>query len=309
MFRIRYSLLLLVAYLAFSPTAFALQLMENFKDVSHLVVDAPVDSHKIYALPLPDEIDFCGEMVPLEEADVRERLDRELLVNTYWQSNMLLLLKRAHKYFPFIEEILEEEGIPDDFKYLAVIESSLLNAISSKGAKGFWQLMRGTAKEYGLEVNSNVDERYHLEKSTRVACQYLRKAKERFGSWTLAAASYNRGMYGIDRELTRQQVSNYYDLLLGSETRRYVFRILAVKHIMTKPAEYGYVFNKKDLYTLPEVRKVGVDTAISNIASFSKKMGINYKMLKLHNPWLLENHLNNKSRKYYEISLPATVKN
>jgi len=216
----------------------------------------------------------------------------------------MLLLKRANKYFPLIEEILEEEGIPSDFKYLAVIESGLENVRSPKGAKGFWQLMPATAKEYGLEVNTNVDERYHIEKATRVACKYLKKAKNRFGSWTLAAASYNRGMYGTNRLLDRQLVDSYYDLLLNSETGRYVFRILAVKEIMTNPERYGFVFNSEDLYNPIPVKKIGLDTAIANLAEFAKEKEINYKILKIHNPWLIENHLNNKSRKYYEISIP-----
>lgn len=262
------------------------------------------DPFKVYALELPDTLYFSGEQVPLDLIDVRERLDRELLVNTYWQSNMMLLLKRANRYFPDIERILEEEGVPEDFKYLAVIESGLQNVISPAGAKGFWQLMRNTAKEFGLEVNSNVDERYHLELSTRVACKYLIKAKKRFGSWTLAAASYNRGMFGIHSLMQKQQVDNYYDLLLGSETSRYMFRILAVKHIMSYPKKYGFVFSDKDLYPKIPTRKIHLDTAISNIAVFSKKMKLNYKLLKLNNPWLLENHLNNKSRKKYEITLP-----
>ena len=218
---------------------------------------------------------------------------------------MMLLLKRANKYFPIIEPILEAEGIPNDFKYLAVIESSLENVRSPKGAKGFWQLMPGTAKEYGLEVNSNVDERYHIEKSTRVACNYLNKAYKRLGSWTLAAASYNQGMYGTDRQLDRQKVDSYYDLLLNSETSRYVFRILAVKEIMENPQRYGYVFDSKDLYHYIPVRKIGLDTAIGNLALFAKDLNINYKILKIHNPWLIENHLNNRSRKYYEIELPT----
>ena len=263
-------------------------------------------TYKVYALELPDTLFFSGEKVPLEYPDIRERLDKELLVNTYWQSNTMLLMKRAHKYFPQIEKILEEEGIPDDFKYLAVIESGLENVRSPKDAKGFWQLMRGTAREYGLEVNSNVDERYHLELSTRVACRYLKKAKKRFGSWTLAAAAFNRGMYGVDSELKRQQVESYYDLLLNSETSRYVFRIHAVKEIISHPERYGFVFEKQDLYNEIPVRKVGLDTAITNIASFSKQMGVNYKILKIHNPWLLQNHLNNKSRKYYEITIPES---
>jgi hypothetical protein len=255
---------------------------------------------------LPSNLDFSGEAVPLDQPDIRERLDKELLVNTYWQSNMMLLLKRANKYFPTIELILEEEGVPDDFKYLAVIESALENVRSPKGAKGFWQIMPGTAKEYGLEVNSNVDERYHIEKSTRVACTYLKKAKERLGSWTLAAASYNRGMYGTDRLLSKQLSDNYYDLLLNSETSRYVFRILAVKEIMSNPRAYGFIFDTEDLYQPIPVRKIGLDTAIGNIAQFAKEQSINYKILKIHNPWLIQNHLNNRSRKYYEISVPET---
>ncbi|MDB4285121.1 lytic transglycosylase domain-containing protein [Flavobacteriaceae bacterium] len=267
-------------------------------------VDREGESYKVYALRLPESIDFAGEKTPLDAPDIQERLDKELLVNTYWQSNMMLLLKRANKYFSLIEEILEEEGIPSDFKYLAVIESGLENVRSPKGAKGFWQLMPATAKEYGLEVNTNVDERYHIEKATRVACKYLKKAKNRFGSWTLAAASYNRGMYGTNRLLDRQLVDSYYDLLLNSETGRYVFRILAVKEIMTNPERYGFVFNSEDLYNPIPVKKIGLDTAIANLAEFAKEKEINYKILKIHNPWLIENHLNNKSRKYYEISIP-----
>ena len=267
-------------------------------------VDREGESYKVYALRLPESIDFAGEKTPLDAPDIQERLDKELLVNTYWQSNMMLLLKRANKYFPLIEEILEEEGIPSDFKYLAVIESGLENVRSPKGAKGFWQLMPATAKEYGLEVNTNVDERYHIEKATRVACKYLKKAINRFGSWTLVAASYNRGMYRTNRLLDRQLVDSYYDLLLNSETGRYVFRILAVKEIMTNPERYGFVFNSEDLYNPIPVKKIGLDTAIANLAEFAKEKEINYKILKIHNPWLIENHLNNKSRKYYEISIP-----
>ena len=264
------------------------------------------ESYKVYALKLPSNLDFSGEAVPLDQPDIRERLDKELLVNTYWQSNMILLLKRANKYFPTIEPILEEEGVPDDFKYLAVIESALENVRSPKGAKGFWQIMPGTAKEYGLEVNLNVDERYHIEKSTRVACTYLKKAKERLGSWTLAAASYNRGMNGTERLLSNQLSENYYDLLLNSETSRYVFRILAVKEIMSNPSAYGFIFDAEDLYQPIPVRKIGLDTAIGNIAQFAKEQSINYKILKIHNPWLIQNHLNNRSRKHYEISIPES---
>jgi membrane-bound lytic murein transglycosylase D len=258
----------------------------------------------VYALDLPDTLNFADEKISLSSPDLKERLDRELLVNTYWQSNMMLLLKRANKYFPTIEKILKEEGVPSDLKYLSVIESGLENAISPAGAKGFWQIMRTTGKEYGLEVNSNVDERYHIELSTRIAAKYLKKAKNKFGSWTLAIASYNRGIRGIQRNLNKQKVENYFDLRLGKETSRYVFRVLAVKEIIENPMKYGYVYDHTDLYYPVPVRYHGLDTAISNLATFAKKMGVNYKILKIHNPWLLQNHLNNKSKKYYEIAIP-----
>ena len=261
-------------------------------------------SQKVYALEIPDSLTFAGEKIALTSPDLKERLDKELLVNTYWQSNMLLMIKRANKYFPEIERILVAQGIPKDFKYLAVIESGLENVRSPAGAKGFWQLMKNTGREMGLEINTNVDERHHLELSTVVASKYLKKAKSKLGSWTLAAASYNRGMSGIQRILNTQQADDYFDLLLGTETSRYVFRILAVKLIMENPAKFGYVYKGKDLYQAIPVRKYGLDTAINNLAEFSKEKDINYKILKIHNPWLLENHLNNKSRKHYEISIP-----
>lgn len=261
-------------------------------------------NYDVFSIDLPRSIEFSGEKISLNENDLKERLDRELLVNVYWQSNMFLMIKRSNKYFPIIEKILKEEGIPDDFKYLAVIESGLQNVRSPKGAKGIWQIMYNTGRELGLEVNSNVDERYNLELSTRAACKYLMKAKEKLGSWTLAAASYNRGISGIRRKLAVQQVDNYYDLLLGTETKRYMFRVLAMKMILTDPSNYGYNYNEKDLYKFEKVKNFKVDTAITNLARFSKQMGINYKILKIHNPWLIQNHLNNKSRKLYNIKIP-----
>ena len=262
-------------------------------------------NYKIHALNVPHEVVFAGETMQLEEADLRERMDKELLVNTYWQSNTILMIKRANKFFPQIEKILKEEGVPDDFKYLALIESGLENVTSSAGAKGFWQILRTTGRELGLEVNSNVDERYNVELATRTACAYLKKAKERLGTWTLAAASYNRGMAGIQRLLDKQQVDNYYDLLLGTETKRYIFRILAVKAIVEAPQRYGFFIDEAQMYTPLDYKTVKVDTAITNIARFSKQMGVNYKTMKLYNPWLLQNHLNNKSRKLYHIALPT----
>ncbi|MEX1382401.1 lytic transglycosylase domain-containing protein [Lutibacter sp.] len=265
------------------------------------------ETYQIRALKIPSNLEFAGERVPIEKTGIKERIDRELLVNTYWQSNGLLLFKRAHKYFPIIEPILEKNGIPDDFKYLAVIESGLQNVTSPAGAKGFWQIMSSTAKENGLEVNSNVDERYHLEKATQVACDYLNAAKERFGNWTMAAAAYNAGNAGMSRRINDQKVDNYYDLLLVSETSRYLPRIVAVKEILSNPNKYGFIFDKEDLYALEATKTIKVDTAITNIAVFSKDLGINYKILKTHNPWLRENKLNNKSRKLYEIKVPTEL--
>ena len=276
-------------------------LRENIDEVSDKINKSNYD---VFSIDLPRSIEFSGEKISLNENDLKERLDRELLVNVYWQSNMFLMIKRSNKYFPIIEKILKEEGIPDDFKYLAVIESGLQNVRSPKGAKGIWQIMYNTGRELGLEVNSNVDERYNLELSTRAACKYLMKAKEKLGSWTLAAASYNRGISGIRRKLAVQQVDNYYDLLLGTETKRYMFRVLAMKMILTDPSNYGYNYYEKDLYKFEKVKNFKVDTAITNLARFSKQMGINYKILKIHNPWLIQNHLNNKSRKLYNIKIP-----
>ncbi|WP_281987417.1 lytic transglycosylase domain-containing protein [Aquimarina aggregata] len=266
--------------------------------------DKLINDYNVYAIPMPDNLNFSGELVPIENPDIKERMDRELLVNTYWQSNGLLLFKRANKYFPIIEPILKEEGVPDDFKYLAVIESSLTQAVSPARATGFWQILKGTAKEYGLEVNQNVDERYHIEKSTRVACKYLKSAKKKFGSWTLAAAAYNAGRAGVNRQLERQNAVSYYDLLLGEETGRYVFRIVAVKEILSNPKKYGFNFTNEDLYKHIPTFKVLVEEQITDFNEFAKKHNINYKILKLHNPWLREAHLNNTSGKEYYIQIP-----
>jgi len=263
-----------------------------------------INDYNVYALQVPDNLDFAGESMPLENPDILERMDRELLVNTYWQSNGLLMFKRARKYFPTIEPILKKHGIPEDFKYLAVIESGLTNATSPAGAKGFWQIMKATGRENGLEVNDNVDERFHLEKATEVACKYLIKSKEQLGSWTLAAAAYNAGNAGVSRRLKEQNVDGYYDLLLGEETGRYLFRIVALKEILSHPDKYGFNFRDKDLYSNIPTRKIAIDSAVTDFSGFSKQLGINYKILKIHNPWLRERHLNNKSGKLYLLDIP-----
>ncbi len=262
------------------------------------------NGYNVYALQVPENLDFAEEPVPLKNPDIYERMDRELLVNTYWQSNAFLLIKRAHKYFPIIEPILKKNGIPDDFKYLAVIESGLQNVVSPAGASGFWQIMKATGQENGLEINSNVDERYHLEKATQLACDYLKNAKDNLGTWTAAAAAYNAGNAGISRRLRDQDVTSYYDLLLGEETGRYVFRIVALKEILKNTETYGFNYREKDLYNYIPTKKIMVDYEIDDLAAFAKSNGINYKILKIHNPWLRENKLNNKSRKVYYIDIP-----
>lgn len=252
----------------------------------------------------PTSIDFAGEETPLQISDVRERLDRELLVNANLDASTLLIIKRANRAFPIIEPILKRNNVPDDFKYLAVIESSLMNAVSPAGAKGVWQFMPETAKESGMEVNDIVDERYHLEKATEAACQYLINAKQKFGSWTLAAASYNGGMNGVNKQIEMQKVTNYYDLLLNDETSRYVFRILALKEIMRNPEKFGFTVNSDELYVNLPSKKIVVDTTITDLAAFAKSQGINYKILKIHNPWLRDKKLMNTSKKKYEIEIP-----
>jgi hypothetical protein len=265
------------------------------------------DDYRIYAVPIPDDISFAGEKPPLADPEVLERLDKEMLVNTYWQSNTLLLFKRANRYFPMIEPILKKNGVPDDFKYLALIESGLTNVVSPAGAAGFWQFLKESGIEFGLEVNDEVDERYHVEKATQAACNYLNAAKAKFGSWTLAAASYNMGMNGLARQLERQGAANYYDLLLNAETSRYVLRIMAVKAIMEDPRMYGFHFRDKDLYAPLDYKIVEIDSAVSDFATFAKGYGLSYKTLKYYNPWLRQSYLKNATSKTYKLQLPVEV--
>ena len=252
----------------------------------------------------PAQIDFAGESVPLQIADVQERLDRELLVNKHLNASTLLILKRARRAFAVIEPILNKNGIPDDFKYVAVIESGLLNVVSPAGAKGIWQFMPDTAKEIGLEVNENIDERYHLEKATEAACTYFLKAKGKFGNWTLAAASYNAGGMGIKKQLEIQKVTNYYDLLLNDETSRYVFRILALKQIMQHPEQYGFLITKEEQYKIVKTKKIVIDSSVTDLTNLAIQQGINYKVLKIHNPWLRTTKMVNPTNKKYELEIP-----
>jgi len=262
--------------------------------------------YNIYALAHPDELSFAGETVPLERHDIRESFDRELLVNTYWQSSTLLLLKRANRWFPVIEPILEEHEVPGDFKYLALIESNLTQAVSPAGARGFWQILEGTGRDLGLEINDYVDERYHVEKSTVAASEYLLDAKERYGSWTLAAAAYNIGNARLRRILDNQQVDCYYDLFLNEETARYVFRILAIKTIFSNPETAGFHVRVEDLYPVETYYTIAVDTAISDLPGFAQKHHTTYKALRNLNPWMRRYELPNPTGKTYHIKLPPT---
>ncbi|MEN7548219.1 lytic transglycosylase domain-containing protein [Rapidithrix thailandica] len=265
-------------------------------------------SMEAFNIDLPEYVEFCGEPAPLKEHEVRERFDREMHANVFWHSNTYLMLKRANRWFPRIEKILEANGIPADFKYLAVIESALTNVISPVGATGFWQFMKGTGKEFDLEINSEVDERYDPIKSTEAAAKYLKRAYKKFGSWTLVAASYNMGITGVERSLNRQKADSYYDLALNNETARYVFRILAIKEIFENTDKYHFKLKKQNLYYPEDLRYVEVQESIPDLVDFALKEGVSYKTLKFYNPWLRDKslHIKNK-KKSYQIAIPVNL--
>jgi len=266
-------------------------------------VDFP-QGYRIISPVFPSDLEFAGERVPVENFEVYERIDREIIVNTYFHSSSIISIKKANRWFPVIEPILERNGIPDDFKYLMIAESGASNSTSSAGAVGFWQFIEGSALKYGLEVNDEVDERYNVEKSTEAACRYLREAYTLFGSWTVAAASYNMGIPGMTNQLDRQKTNNYYNLVLSEETLRYIARIIALKEVMNNPAKYGFLINEDDLYNELPYEEVVVTGSIPNLADWAIDRGINYKILKLYNPWLRDNVLMNRSGKSYTIKIP-----
>lgn len=274
-----------------------------FVDAKLLCSESQQDTQLADMVPMPSNLTFMGEPVPISNFDTRESLDRELQVNRLWHSQTILMIKRAHRYFPVIEPILKENGIPDDLKYIAVIESSLTNAVSPSGAKGFWQFLSGTAKDFGLEVNDEVDERYNLEKATVAAISYFKQMKEKFGSWTMAAASYNIGRGNLSKQMAQQKCRNYYDLILGEETERYIFRAIAIKQIMENPEKYGFSMPQSELYEPIPYSVVSIDSTIPDMADFAFAHGTNYKMLKVLNPWLRSTKLTNPKRKSYEIKL------
>lgn len=262
-------------------------------------------NYQVYAVPFPEDLYFAGEQVPMYDFEVRERVDREIVVNTYFQSASILHFKKAARWFPVIEKILEEQGIPDDFKYLAVIESGLANVISGQGAVGYWQIMKNTGLELGLQIDEEVDERYDPVKSTYAACKYFKKAYKEFGSWTLVAASYNMGMAGLRRQVSAQGLEDYHGLYLNNETSRYIPRLLAVKQIMENPKKYGYHFRANHLYKPLKTNVVQVDTAVTDLVLFAKKQGITYKHLKVFNPWIRKTYLPApKAGKTYAIEIP-----
>ena len=262
-------------------------------------------THLFTPVKLPEKLTFAGEDVPMEYFDVRENLDRELLSTVYFHSQTIRYIKNMPRYFSIIEPILKANGIPEDFKYLSVAESGFdVRALSPAKAAGFWQLLESTAKESGLEVNAEVDERYNIEKSTEVACRIFKSAYQKYGSWALVAASYNGGRAGLDQKIAAQKVKSYYDLLFVEETTRYVFRILALKMVMEDPKEYGFKVDKKDLYPIIETNDVEVKGSIADLAGWAINKGINYKILKMFNPWLRDTLLKNPTRKTYILKIP-----
>lgn len=277
--------------------------------ISVLSSDDSLKQQKNTFIPpkLPSSIIFATENIPLKSLDVKEGLDRELVVNNFWHSNTFFYFKRAYRWFPLMEKILNKEGVPTDFLYLAVIESGLIQATSPSGAKGFWQFMPTTAKDYGLEVNAYIDERMHIAKSTRAACKYLKKAYDKLGSWVLAAAGYNRGVYGISSAMDTQEVDNFFDLRLNEETSRYVYRILALKLIMETPEKYGFYFKDSDLYLPYETKAVKVSKSIPDLIAWSADHNITIKILKILNPWIKGERLFVSPNKTYEILLPKNT--
>jgi hypothetical protein len=260
--------------------------------------------YKIISPRVPGNLEFAGEKVPLENFDVYERMDREFVVNTYFHSYTILAIKRANRWFPVIEPILKENNIPDDFKYLMVAESNMENVISPAGATGFWQFMKETGIKYNLEINDQIDERYHVERSTVAACKYLKDAYDQFGTWTMAAASYNMGTNGAEKQIGKQKADSYYNLVLSIETTRYLGRIISLKYIMQNPGLYGFDIKENEFYEPLKFTTINIDSSVSDWADFAASFRINYKILKYYNPWLRESFLDNAMKKTYALKIP-----
>jgi hypothetical protein len=298
------ALIILFGYISFNELRQPSRELISDESVAEPQYDVEDRHFPAVSLDVPDSMNFAGEPVPLNIPDVYERLDKELQINTYFHSNTIFLIKRANRWLPQIEKILKENGVPEDFKYLPLIESNLLNDISPKNAVGYWQILKDSGREKGLEITDEVDERYDPLKATQAACKYLKQAFGKFHDWTLVAASYNRGMNGLDRALENQQVSSYYDLYLNEETARYVFRILAIKEIVENPRKYGFIVSPEHLYKPEPLKYIEVDETIKDLVSFARQHHTNYKLLKRHNPWLRDDRLTVKKGKRYRIALP-----
>ncbi len=280
---------------------------QGFKNVGKNYGKAEVADTVFFNKPykLPENVTFAGERMPLENFDTRESLDREILTSAYRHSSTIMIIKRANRYFPVIEKILAEYKVPDDFKYLVAAESEFLNVVSPAGATGFWQIMAETGREAGMEINSVVDERYDLEKSTRFACDFFIKSYGKYGNWTLTAASYNGGRASLDEQIRIQKENNYYNLLLNEETARYIFRAVAYKLVINDPERFGFTIKKEEMYPRLDYFEVNVDTAVNDFSAFAKRYGTNYKLLKFLNPWLRKPYLTLRPGKVYKIKVPA----
>lgn len=277
----------------------------KFDQVSEPTQEPVTEHSQVVSPELPQDIYFAGKRIPIENSDVWERIDREIIVNSYWHSSTILFLKRAHRYFPVIEEILRQNNMPDDLKYIALVESNLTNVISPAGATGYWQFMNAAGKKYGLEINKQVDERYHIEKSTEAACRYLTDSYKEFGDWFLAAASYNMGVEGLKSQMERQKATSYFNLLLNDETSRYIPRAIATKIIMENPEKYGFKISEDEMYQPYKFVEIPVNYSVQHWGDFAAKYDVSYRILKLLNPWLRENYLKNNSRKEYLIKIPV----
>ena len=299
---------ILTAFVLAGTVFIILSIAQSFRGVK----ENPVSSHQatdtlynIKSFTLPEEVTFAGEEMPLDNFDTRESLEREILTSAYRHSSTILIIMRAHRYLPLIEKILKKNNVPDDFKYLVAAESEYSNMVSPAGATGFWQIMPETGREESMEINTVVDERYDVEKSTQFACDYFLRSYEKYGNWTLAAASYNGGRSGIDEQIGIQHEKNYYDLLLTEETARYIFRAVAYKLVISDPQKYGFKIAQQDLFPELKYYEVKVDTAITDFSGFAKKFRTNYKMLKILNPWLRKPYLTPKPKKEYLIKIPS----
>jgi len=296
------TLIILIGYIFYDSSKITNEVVQR---LPQMIEPDWIPSGAAKSYDLPDTMWFAGERVPLEIPDVKERLDREIHINIYWHNNTIFMIKRANRWLPQIERILKEQNVPDDFKYMAIIESGLENTISDRDAVGFWQFLKGTAKDFGLEVSHEVDERYDPIKSTRAAAKYFKKARDKFDNWTLSAASYDRGMRGIENAIENQKVSSYYDLLLNDETSRYIFRVLALKEILSNPAKYEFQVKEEHLYKQTPVKTITITETLPDLVEFSRELGINYKILKKYNPWLRENKLTVKKGQSYDMEIPS----